>query len=104
MSAERIYLFDGRTHLIKVVHYLHFFVAVEDSASERVFRHITDCENDIAFVADIVCQVMEHAPCFAHTVRADDDHGAVFFVERFGFVDARRKVERAEAEGIFVMF
>ena len=104
MSAERIYLFNRRAHRIKIVHYFHFFIAVENSAPERVFRHIADREDDIAFVADIVREVMKYAPRFAHTVRTDDDHGSGFFVERFGFVDARSKIERAETEGIFVMF
>jgi len=77
-------------------------LALGDLVAERAFRAITDEQDEILRVADVVLQMVPDAPGFAHARRADDDHRLLAVVQLLGILGAADVGEVAHAEGVFL--
>ena len=67
--------------------------------SQSTLRLITDYQNQGAFLSDIVAQMMKDAPP-SHAGCGEDDHGAGFFVQLFGFFDGGDEMDILGTEEI----
>ena len=59
-----------------------FFRAVDDFSAERAFRLISDKNNAVAGIPEIVLQVMLDASCFTHPTGGNDDLRSGVVIER----------------------
>ena len=100
MGAEFVHNSDFRPQGIRFAEDAHLRLALHDFASERFRRHKPHDEDKVIGVFNIVFQVMEDAPRFAHTGRRYDDAGLLFVVERFGLVHCADIRKGFESEGV----
>ena len=76
------------------------FLTVQDFAAEGVFGLETGDQDCIAWIADVVAEMMEHATGFGHAGGGDDDAGEAEIVESLGFFDVADVAKTAEAKGV----
>ena len=74
-------LLDLGANFVNVAHDFDLLFAVKNAAAQSVLGHVADNQNCVAFVVDVVGQVVQDASGFAHSVGAKDNHWAGFFVE-----------------------
>jgi hypothetical protein len=74
--------------------------ALDDPATERVFRLETDDQNCVPRIRGPVRKVVENSSILDHSRRRDDDHRPVAFVERLGCRDVARVFDEIEMKEI----
>src|SRR5262245_30273944 len=66
---------DLGTHGRRFTEYVHGVFAGAKLATQGVFRAEADEQDQVAFVAEVVLEMMTDAPGFRHARGADDDGG-----------------------------
>lgn len=103
MAGEGIDLCNAGFDLERVSVDVDRALALADFPAERAFRAVTDEEDGVIRISDIVTQVVEDATGFAHAGCGDDNGRAFDIVEGLGAFDGADEGEVLEAEGVLAV-